>query len=133
MRPLFSIPRMMALKAVKVNRTGCTRTVILIGGWAIKIPNFMDGWFYGLKGLLANLQEIALSQAGWPELCPVKFSLPGGWLVLMPAAIEMTDDEFLHFDARYFCEKPGYVIPAEHKANSFGHLNGRIVVIDYGN
>lgn len=124
-----------ARRNVTLNLTGCTRHVLLIGPWAVKVPAFWrsdGGWKLFLCGLLANMQERDFSATGWPELCPVVASIPGGWLVVMRRAREMTDDEFAAFDAKNFCENEDRIIPAEHKSNSFGWLDGRIVAFDYG-
>jgi hypothetical protein len=88
-----------------------------------------------LLGLLANIQERTFSKCGWPELCPVLFSIPGGWIVVMRRAIILTKmewDDIAYQDLREFLEKPNYVVPAELKRDSFGWLNGRLVVVDYG-
>lgn len=98
------------------------------------MPNFLDGWprlFY--QGLLANMQERVFAAAGWPELCPVLFSIPWGFLVVMPRLRELTDDEFLEFDSKVWADRGDYVIPVEHKTNSFGWQGDKIVAIDYGN
>lgn len=115
-----------------LNRMGCTRIVFLIGAWAVKVPNVCYGWRLFLIGLLANMQERTFSKAGWPELCPVLWSIPGGWLVVMPRARPLTDDEFLALDYDAFTDKPEYVVPVEDKADSFGWLGDRIVALDYG-
>lgn len=113
--------------------SGVTRIVILTKNYAIKIPNFSE-WRLFLLGLLANMQEHIFSELGWPELCPVLFYIAGGWLVVMPKATELSDDEFNNINVEKFCDKKeqGF-IPAEYKSDSFGWLNGKVVVIDYGN
>lgn len=114
---------------------GTTRTVILIGRYAIKFPA-MTEWRLFLLGLLANMQERNFSRCGWPELCPVLFSVSGGWLVVMRRARALTDDEWLAMsepDLHAFINKPEYCIPAEIKCDSFGWLDGKLVAVDYGN
>jgi hypothetical protein len=124
---------------VRIDRTGCTRIVIVTRRYAVKVPNFLGpgprGWRWRsfLLGLLANLQESRFAATGWPELCPIVFRLPLGFLNVMPRVEILSDEEFLAFDAVAFCDKTDYVVPAEHKSNSFGKWNGRIVAIDYGN
>lgn len=83
--------------------------------------------------MLANMQEVTFSKAKWPELCPVQWHLPLGFLVVMPKVDVLTDEEFSMMDIDAFVEKPDYYIPIEKKANSLGWLNGQIVAIDYGN
>lgn len=111
---------------------GVTRTVILVGRLALKFPAVGE-WRLFLLGLLANMQERQFGRAGWPELCPVLWSIPGGWLVVMARAREMTTEEFEAFDFDRFVLGGTYVVPVERKADSFGWLDGRVVAIDYGN
>lgn len=111
---------------------GATRIVLLIFGWAIKIPRVTE-WRLFLLGLLANMQERIFSRTGWPELCPVVFSLPGGWLVIMRRAREITADEWAQFDADRWRDRGEYIVPAEAKRDSYGWIDGRIVAVDYGN
>lgn len=114
---------------------GVTRKVLLIGNWAIKVPNF-DEWRTLLLGLLANMQEKTFSAMGEPDLCPVLFSLPGGWMIVMRRARVLTDEEFAlweEWDRRAWLDRGDWLIPAELKSDSFGYLDGRLVVVDYGN
>lgn len=112
---------------------GATRTVVLVGRWAVKVPSCRGGWRNFLIGLLANMQERTFSATGWPELCPVVFSLPGGWIVVMPRCEpvgELTDEVY-----QRMTKHADYEVPAENKDDSFGWLGGeggRLVAIDYG-
>ena len=112
---------------------GVTRAVLLVGPWAIKFPTVIYGWRLFLLGLLANMQERQFSRTGWPELCPVLWSLPGGWLVIMRRAKEMTALEFERIDLEKWVDRGEYVVPAEIKQDSFGWLDGKLVAVDYGN
>jgi hypothetical protein len=124
---------MLSMACAEWNRQGITREVILTRRYAIKIPKLACGWKHFLWGLLANMQERTLSKAGWPELCPVVFSLPGGWLLVMRRAGILTDADWASFNAKAFCETPNYFVPAEQwKQDSFGKIDGRIVAVDYG-
>ena len=121
-----------------INRQGCSRIVIVTRNSAWKIPAIYDSanhwsWKAFCQGMLANMQEVVFSKAGWPELCPVTFKLPLGLLVVMPRVEVMTSEEFAEWDVDNFVEKEDYCVPAEKKYNSFGWLNGRPVCIDYGN
>lgn len=109
---------------------GATRAVLLVGGVAVKIPR-PTTWRTFLNGLLANMQEREFSRAGWPELCPVLISIPGGWLVVMRRAAPLTDAEWCEIGEDW-PERGEYVVPVELKRDSFGVLGGRIVAIDYG-
>lgn len=114
---------------------GATRMVFLIGRYAVKVP-FAYSWKHILLGLIANMQEVEFSRAGWPELCPVVWSIPAGFLVVMRRAAPLTEeqwDEFLPNIKDGWLVGDDYYVPAESKINNFGLLNGRIVAIDYGN
>ena len=115
-----------------LDRTGATRAVIIGRRYVYKLPNLFDGWRLFLCGLLANMQERQFGRQGWDGVCPVVFSLPGGWLGVMNKARVMTRDEFEAFDWQGFCEREQYTIPAEGKWNSYGFLDGQTVAIDYG-
>ncbi len=109
---------------------GTTRLVLLTRCYAIKLPR-PTSWRLFLHGLLANMQERQFSRTGWPELCPVTLSIPGGWLIVMPRCEpyerRMADAEYV-----LFTEKADYVVPVENKPDSFGLLHGRLVAVDYG-
>lgn len=110
---------------------GTHRTTWLIGNYAVKTPVFVE-WRLFLLGLLANMQEARFSACGWPELCPVVFRLPGGFVNVMRRAEPLTREQFFGFNYEQFAHKPDYWVPVENKWDSFGLLNGRIVAVDYG-
>lgn len=131
-------------------RNGVTREVLLVGRYAIKVPKLTGGWGFFLRGLLANMQERRCGTARWPELCPVVFSLPGGWILVMRRAeplaeerwkqfrCELIGDEAVAVDYRRGFLKPWndasaeYLVPVDLKRDSFGLLDGFIVAVDYG-
>lgn len=115
---------------------GATRCVLLTKRHAFKVPRLVS-WRLFLCGLLANMQEREFSRAGWRELCPVLFSLPGGWLVVMPRAEPLTDGEWdfmdIVGDREKWPDRGDYVVPVEMKRDSFGWIEGRgVVAVDYG-
>lgn len=121
------------------NHRGLTREVILTRRYAIKVPKLSRGWKLFRHGLRSNAQERDFARLGWKELCPVVFSLPGGWLIVMRRARPLTDAEWEAFDAAAFRGgSPAHElgqerrIPVELKKHSFGVLDGRIVAVDYG-
>lgn len=124
---------LMTITGAEWNRRGITREVVLTRRYAIKVPRMVYGWRMFLCGLLANMQERAFGRCGWPELCPVVFSLPGGWLVVMRRAQPLSAAEWAAFDAVTFCNQAHRVLPVEHKQDSFGKIDGRVVAVDYGN
>jgi hypothetical protein len=113
-------------------RNGVTREVFLTKRYAFKIPKLRYGWRMFLHGLICNMQEAGFGRTGWPEVCPVLFAIPGGWLVVMPRCRPLSDIEWQTFDPYAFRVKPDYHIPVEPKWCSFGILNDRIVAVDYG-
>lgn len=106
---------------------GTTRTVLLIGNFAFKFPSCVE-WRLFLQGLLANMQEKKFS-GFHPDLCPVKFSIPGGFLIVMPRCKPLSRDEY----EDNLIELSDFGIPVEPKLDSVGWLNGKIVAVDYGN
>lgn len=100
--------------------------VLLTSKYAFKIPSMVYGWRLFVTGLLANIQEKQWS--GRKGLCPVIWSLPGGFLNVMPRCEWLTDGEY----CKEVPEKWGRHLPVEHKTCSFGRLNGKIVAVDYG-
>ena len=121
---------------MRINKSGATRWVFFIGKYAIKIPSLYD-WKHFLWGLLGNLNEIQFSKISDAEfkdkLCPIKFYIPGGFLIAMLKADKLSTADINQFNAAEFCTlKNGYMIPAEFKTDSFGKLNNKIVCIDYG-
>jgi hypothetical protein len=89
-------------------------------------------WEGFLTGLLANLQERQFAATGWPELCPIIFADPLGFLVIMPRCMPLRLDLWADFDVDSFRSTPTYFVPVENKYDSFGYLKGQIVAIDYG-
>lgn len=111
---------------------GATRTVLLVGKYAIKMPSFVEYRLF-LHGLLANMQEVSFSKTGWPELCPVYFYIPFGIMTVMPKCEPLTKEQFDNFDYDKFTIHDDYVLTyIEHKIDSFGILNNKIVAVDYG-
>lgn len=117
---------------IVLKTNGVTRLVILTKNYAFKIPNFLNGWSMFLTGLLCNMQEKNFSTINWEELCPVVFSIRGGWLIVMKKASPLTDEEWENFNYKKFIIKNEFVIPVEPKKCSFGKLNDKIVAVDYG-
>lgn len=120
---------------MQINQQGCSRLVILTKRYAFKLPALINSanrlsWKSFLHGLLANMQEAQFGRSCCEGLCPVRFFIPGGFLVVMPRAVEITDEEFLAMDIEGFIDRGDYCLPVEKKANSFGWLDGEIVAID---
>jgi hypothetical protein len=132
---------------------GATRTVILVGRYAFKFPTMAYGWKSFLNGLLHNMNETAWWRSACNAgLCPIVFSIPGGFLNVMPRCepvggltaerynafvnrgrcCDHPDDVHLPGGGCSLCEgasymhdfDPGWIIPAENKEDSFGWLGG---------
>lgn len=112
---------------------GCTRHVILISKYAIKIPRLNYGWRLFLQGLLGNMQEVLFSKMNDERICPIIFNIWGGWLLIMPRCKELTEQEFNNMDYKRFkSDIIDFNVPVEHKQDSFGWYKDKIVAIDYG-
>lgn len=115
---------------------GSTRLVILCGRWAMKIPYSKSG-FYGyvhsvLCGWKANRDEYVWSKCNketqmYSFLCPVKYSFLFSMVIVMYRATPISCCNFKELDKQSF-DFGGY----EHKQDSFGKLNGEVVIVDYG-
>lgn len=112
-------------------KRGCTRTVFLVGRWAIKIPT-NNSWKLFLTGFLCNMQEAMYGKSTMAGFCPVKFCFPGGWFLVMYRTRPLSNKEWEEFDYEKFIYRGNYCIPVEDKRSSFGVLDGEIVAIDYG-
>ena len=109
---------------------GMTRTVLLVGRWAIKLPSlrsYGDGpagvlWSV-TRGIQANLSEREWS--GSPGTCPVVWSAAGVVNVYPrcdPVMAEPTDAEYA---------ATGVLGPVDKKRQNVGWLAGRLVWVDY--
>lgn len=100
---------------------GATRHVLLIGSWALKIPRLTHGCRPFLQGMLANMCEALWAKTGDERLCPVLWCAPAGLGLLMPKALPARGQVFSIEN-----------LPAENKPDSFGLLQGKLVLLDYG-
>lgn len=114
---------------VTINRRGFNRTVVLTRRYALKFPT-LRSWRDFLFGLLNNQTEARVGRSGKPGVCPVLWSIPGGWLVVMPRLAILSPEEFVAFDAKAFVERHG--LSVEPKPDSFGRYRGQVVAVDYG-
>lgn len=119
---------------IELNRRGATRRVFLTRRYAFKVPTWTS-WRLFLNGLLANQQEAVFWHGlQTPEarklMCPVLFSIPGGWLVVMPRCRPISPRAFLAYPWAKFFNNHG--IPVEDKLDSFGRYKRNMVAVDYG-
>jgi hypothetical protein len=109
---------------------GVSRTVLLVGRWAVKIPSlrtngqgvFGVAWSFS-RGLQANLSERTWS--GVDGVCPVLWSLAG--LVNIYPRCQSVDA----FDGDYGSIGAPFLPAGDRKPQNLGLLDGRIVWIDY--
>lgn len=113
-------------------KCGTSRLVVLTSHSAFKLPR-PDRWRRLLTGLLANLDEVNLSRQNLPRLCPVKWSLPGGLLVVMPRAEDLPFHEVQKALDEYYDEPGPRIQLPEVKHDAIKSLNGEWVIVDYGN
>jgi hypothetical protein len=117
-------------------KSGATRTVILIGNWAIKLPftfsnnlPYRGFWYRFLHGLLSNMQEKEFSHVKYLiPLLPINFYIWGGFMNIMKRGIPITNKEFEHIQTL------SHLLPpiVEMKQDSFVKVDGVIYVCDYG-
>lgn len=120
---------------------GITRTVWLVGRWAVKVPS-LRRYGSGLAGLLWSITrgiQANLSEREWsglegddvPDrglLCPLRWSLLGGIINVYPRCVPWPVDE--HGAA--LRPLPETEIPlGDDKPENWGLLGGRPVRIDY--
>lgn len=117
---------------MRVIRTGITRTVVLVGRWAVKVPSArtygkgLTGLLWSLsRGVQANQSEAGLSK--WedtrPDLCPVRWSLAGGLVNVYPRCAPVP--------AGRLAEARPLPFSGDRKPENLGLLRGRVVWLDY--
>lgn len=118
-------------------KKGATRVVLIGKARAYKLPRLFS-WRCFLNGLLANMTEAEFGTMQHPMLAPVLFSIRGGFLVVMPTCDVSEDigeslarrDEW--FKLAELETDLSLSTLVEHKGDSIGMYNGRLVAIDYG-
>lgn len=115
---------------------GITRRVLLVGSYAIKVPRLRFGWSKLLYGLLSNMTEARFTcLADQFRLCPTVFSVPGGFLNVQRRCEPLSDEEWEqtrlnHDDVHGRGDWQG--MACDFKRDNFGTLNGRVVLLDFG-
>lgn len=107
---------------------GCTRIVLLVGKFAIKIPNFSYCHRHFLQGCLANWKEREYSKL-FPDCPKVNKALFCSWfgLVSIQKRVEVLERHLTKEEVEYFKD----VCPTDIKNDNFGILKGKVVCIDY--
>ncbi len=123
---------------MRIIRTGVTRTVILIGAYAVKVPSLRGvhpggprGRLAGVaRGLLANISEhIWHDYEPWRgHVAPVLHSWLFGLVQVYPRCqpLDLDDDDAGRAQLPELDPDPG-----DLKVANFGLLDGRIVRLDY--
>jgi hypothetical protein len=118
---------------VKIIRGGLTRTVILIGPFAIKVPTFRYGLPMWCRGVLANQSEREWSSVDGVN--PVLWSL---WSLVnvyrraQPVGPEWVGRKHDRYDAtRYDALTPGFMPAGDRQPGNLGIVRGRVVWVDY--
>lgn len=126
-------------KGVEIHH-GTTRTVFLIGKYAIKVP-YLKSYFGFVKGIIANILERDNSKHCPNYFLPVLWSLPLGLLVVMPRVrpINKSTWYFRAFLADLFHANNDNNAEAllarkycEHVPKNYALYKGRPFCIDYG-
>jgi hypothetical protein len=109
-------------------RHGITRTVFLVGNYAVKVPRLSIPWpwQHRVRGLLANITEHNLYQAHQyykNALCPVLWCSWGGFVLVMRRARP--------YPAGMVPKADQCSLTTDHKPENYGVLNGSVVCIDY--
>ena len=123
-------------------RKGTARRVFLTKRYAVKLVRLRlraawqsRSWGLLLEGFRANLKERhAWRQSHAEHLCPIVFSDRLGFLVIMPYARALTDDEFESLSNEYIEEGArsfGRVLSGDFKRENYGMLGEQRVKIDY--
>lgn len=119
---------------LQVVRTGATRTVFLVGAYAVKVPSGRGilttdarGRLASIaRGILANQSELVWSRyEPWQgKVAPVLWSGLAGLVQVYPRCVPLADDD----------RGPLPVLdpdPGDSKPENHGRLGGRIVRLDY--
>jgi hypothetical protein len=117
---------------VKLIKTGITRTVILIGDYAIKIPNSRHDHKHFLSGCLANWTERqfsknnSLSSEWGKKILPVYFCSWFGLFSIHPR-IQIRTKPLSEKQKKYFSD-----VTTDIKPDNFGYYKGALVCVDFG-
>ena len=125
---------------MKINRRGISRTVFLIGKYAIKIPSlraYGEGvkgrvWSFA-RGIVANHSEITWFNYDARNLCPILWHGFFGLVIVMPRCepyLVDTETEERMFTGD-FCPVDFDIMITDNKPENYGVLNGRVVMLDY--
>jgi hypothetical protein len=80
------------------------------------------------------MQEVEFSKCAEikHKLCPIKFYIPFGFLIITPKVRILNENELPIEYLKTFCIVDNFIIPAELKFDSFGYYKNNLVIVDYG-
>lgn len=111
---------------------GITRIVILVGNYAIKIPNFTYSHQHFLNGCIANWSERVYTKMYknadcdfYSKIAPTIFCIWFG-LISIQKRVILLDRSLTEAECIYFKDQTSDI-----KGTNFGYLNEKIVCIDY--
>ena len=108
---------------------GNWRRVLLIGPFAVKIPR--KGRRQGAMCLNRwehEMWTVWRPKFNWKHLCPVLWCAPtGAMLVMQRGTSDATEAEIRAIYGRFYPD-----VGCEDKCADWGHVDGRLVVFDYG-
>lgn len=116
---------------MRMKTNGVTRIVILIGDYAIKIPNFTYCHQHFLNGGYANWLERCYTKRFkcideyYSKISPTIFCSWFG-LIAIQKRVKELNRHLTKEEVKYFKNQT-----ADIKEQNFGYLNGKLVCIDY--
>lgn len=108
---------------------GVFRNVIFVGSFALKLPRLSNF----RSGMQCNRWEREMWFKwrlifGWENLCPILFSDPFGFLMVMPRATQpVSFNDVVEATPDYYPD-----ITSETKPEDFGRIGNKIYSLDYG-
>lgn len=108
-------------------KQGVTRSVYLVGHWAIKVPRLcgQDRLLWRVsRAILANLSEAEWSDS--PDVAPVRHLWLGGLIAIYPRCEPWPDGPEPDYDTI-----GAAWMPRDRKPQNVGLLNGQAVWVDY--
>lgn len=114
-------------------KRGVSRTVLLVGRWAVKLPSWRNGAIFWLRGLLANCLEAERWQLSHhPHLARVIWCAPLGVIQVMVRYDRLVGVPLPQGALAVFpFIQPAWCID-NNGANIAVADDGRLILIDYG-
>lgn len=125
---------------MRISLAGGSRIVVFAFKLAFKIPYLRNFKHCRRCNLLevSRWKEFGSKEFNGVSLCPVRFYLPFGILLVMPEAEHFSPEEWSKIteyekNIRFYGPAQSLGVMEDYGCRtSYGKLNGKIVVIDYG-